>query len=253
MNDLNGLQVLVTRPEPQASALCQQIAERGGQGMAFPTIAFAGPPQPKAFEEAIKLTGEQDWLIFISPQAVLASVPAIRRAWPTFPPEVQFAAVGRGTARSLQEAGYHALYPDDWRSEGLLAMPVFQAIENKKIAIVRGHGGRELIDDTLRARGADILTVIAYQRILPQVNVRKTIDEVQQQKINVIICTSYESVHNLKMMLGDHGWSYIKDILLIVVSERIKRLADDLGFQTIWVARNASAEALLDRLADVRK
>ena len=132
MNDLQGLHILVTRPEPAANELCNLISARGGHPIHFPTIAFAPPPDESHFQESLKHLGEQDWLIFISPQAVYASIAHIRKIWPHFPDTVQWAAVGSGTAKALQQAGYHAhVFPDKGIECTLLELLEFQQVPEK--------------------------------------------------------------------------------------------------------------------------
>jgi uroporphyrinogen-III synthase len=255
--NLINLRVLVTRPEPQASELSQLIENAGGVAVNFPTIEFAPPLDMDSFHDAINHLGNQEWLIFISPHAVYASVPFIRQRWPEFPPQVKFAAVGEGTAKALFEAGYNvaAVPENQWNSEGLLAMPVFQPsqISEQKVAIIRGVGGREYLDKVLAERGARVTPVIAYQRVLPQIDVTDYLSMLKQHRIDVIVCTSFEGVRNLKILFGQTGWTYLQVLPIIVMSERIKMLARDLGFQTIWVSRNASQTAILELLVTLRK
>jgi uroporphyrinogen-III synthase len=248
MQHLFGLTILVTRPEPQGTELCRLISEQGGHAICFPTIAFAPAPNLHIFQQAVALLGEQDWLIFISPQAVYASVAPIRKVWPEFSGQTQFAAVGAGTAKALHEAGYNVIVKpfSEWSSQGLLDMPEFKAVTGKKIAIVRGVGGRELLDKVLAERGAHILPVIAYARVVPEVDIHPCLNLLEKRIIDILVCTSYEGVQNLKIMLGEAGWPYIKDLPLVVMSERIKMLAHNLGFQTIWVTHNASQTAILE-------
>jgi uroporphyrinogen-III synthase len=249
--DLHGLRILVTRPEPKGSELCSLIERHGGHAIHFPTIVFTPPPGPDLYQQAIHTLGDQDWLIFSSPQSVYTSIPAIRKEWPQFPPQVKFAAVGAGTVAALHEAGYTAaIYPTDpWSAEGLLAMAEFQSVAGNKIAIFRGEGGRGVLDQVLTIRGAQVTPVIAYRRSLPNVTICSYITLLEQQAIDMIISTSGEGVQNLKILLGNAGWPYLRKIPLLVVSERIKILARDLDFQTIWVARNARHDTILEVLA----
>ena len=251
-NTLQGLNVLVTRPGEPGDHLCKMIEQNGGQADHFPTIAFAPPPDKTAFEQGIAALGEQDWIIFVSPYAVRVSIPSIRKAWPVFPPHTQFAAVGAITAAALREAGYEAIYPHhDWSSEALIAMPEFQHLQDKKVAIIRGEGGRDVLEQELAERGARILSVVAYKRTLPlpSTTENKGLDRLDNDEIDAIVCASFESIQNLKIILGETGWPRIKNIPLVVVSERIKTLAQALGFQTIWVANNASHQAIIDILS----
>jgi uroporphyrinogen-III synthase len=251
MNNLHHLHILVTRPSLPGEALCKLIINHGGQVTHFPTIAFAPPPDIHAFQHALTLLGEQDWLIFISPQAVYASVTLIRKLWPHFPDPVKWAAVGAGTAKALNEAGYNVtIHPEkNWNSERILELPEFQSVSGKKIAIIRGVGGREILDKCLVGRGASLLPVIAYERVMPKVDTSSCFALLKQGIIDIIVCASFESVKNLKTLLGEVGWPYLKDIPVVVVSERIKSLAQDLGFRKIGVAHDASQTAMLEIMA----
>lgn len=239
--------VMVTRPEPAGKELCDYIESHGIQTVYFPTIIFAPPLDECQFHQSIQNLSEQDWLIFVSPQSVYASVNAMQKTWPILPAGIKVAAIGEGTAKALKAAGLNALYPSQWNSEGLLALPEFCNIKNSKIAIIKGEGGRAILETTLKHRGANVSTMIAYRRVMPNLDMDSYIQLLQSKKISIIVCTSFESIQNLKKLLCTE-WSFLKEIPLIVVSERIKKLAHNLGFQTIWVASNASHEAIFARI-----
>lgn len=250
-SDLSSLYILVTRPGDAGADLCAQIEVHGGKAVHFPVIDFAPPADEQAFQESIHALGKQDWIVFNSPQSVRSAVPMMRAVWPEFPPFVKFAAVGAGTSKALHAAGYiAALYPQrEWSSEGLLAMPEFQNVSGKRIAIVRGAGGRELLEKILRERGANVTSCIAYQRILPMVNASACFQLIREKKLQVIVAGSFESVSNLLLLLGSDCWPLVKEIPLIVMSERVKKLAAESGFRTIWVTETASNSAVLDLIA----
>ncbi len=241
--------ILVTRPNPEGALLCAAINAAGGCALHYPTIAIAPPPSPTLFEQSLSALKTQDAVIFISPQAVYASRQAIAKQQ-ALPAHMPLFAIGAGTASALQAAGFSKIiYPaHDWSSEGLLALPSLQNICQQKIALIQGHGGREHLQQTLRARGAHVLAVIAYQRVLPQ-----PVAPLQQKKIATIVCTSGDSLRHLQHMVDEITWSHCKKIPLLVTAERIKMLAEDLGFQTIWVASNASHEAILNALRKGKK
>jgi uroporphyrinogen-III synthase len=257
MNDANQHKhILVTQPGERGLLLCQLIVRTGRRAMHFPTIAFAPPRDLHAFKLSLFSLQEQEWAIFVSKQAVFATLSMMRELNLSFPETLKLAAVGGVTAKVLQQvSGRDVLYPkDNWHTEGLLALPSFQAVDDKKIAIIRGEGGLLLLDKTLAKRSAKVSPVIAYRRTLPTIDVKPCLDAIQRGCIQAIICLSFEAVCNLQTLLNVENQSrnplqLLNKIPLIVASERIKSLARNLGFQTICVARNGSEEALFEVLS----
>ncbi|OGT43424.1 MAG: hypothetical protein A3F42_03195 [Gammaproteobacteria bacterium RIFCSPHIGHO2_12_FULL_37_34] len=251
---LHDLNILVTRPYPSGAKLCELIKSQGGCAIHLPTLAFAPPKNSSKFIASIRKLSQQNWLIFISPQAVYASLPVLRQEWRALLPSIKLACIGIGTMKALHQAGYlHVLYPKKkWNSEGLLALPEFQSLNKQKIAIIRGEKGRDQLEQTLKKRGARVLPIIAYRRIIPEIEIHPYQMLLKQQTIDSIIATSNNGIVNLTKMMGKALHTRLLDIPLVVISERIKELAHHLGFQTIWVAHNASHEAILELLAKKR-
>ncbi|OGT56064.1 MAG: hypothetical protein A3F43_02055 [Gammaproteobacteria bacterium RIFCSPHIGHO2_12_FULL_42_10] len=236
----------MTRPSLVGEELCQLIRRHGGLATHCPAMAFESLIQNRVVQEHIKALGGQDWIIFNSPQAVFQSISAIRAMWPHFPKTLQIAAIGRGTEKALQDAGYtvSAVPVVRWSSEGLLQLPIFQQLVGKRIAIIQGEGGLGLLAQALPSRGATVTVVACYRRLLPERLMEPCHALLNAHQIDVAVLTSGEGVRNMKQVFGQ----IIQALPLIVPSERIKQLALDLGFQIIWVARNASHSAVLDAL-----
>lgn len=246
-DNLHDIRILVTRPKPQGEELCAKIEELGGKPIYFPTIEIKPIHNPDLFHQYIESLAEYEWIIFISPQSVLHSVPWVRQQ----PNKTKLAAIGAGTAHALQTAGFtNITHPtDEWTSEGLLKLPCFQAVSGKKIMLVRGAGGREFLAETLALRGALVTHWIVYERVLPVS--QSTIDE---RQIDVIVCTSGESLRNLIRILAtdSHRLHYDSPVLftipLIVISPRLVELAHELGFKKVLLSANASHNAIIETI-----
>ena len=255
MQNLNGLTVMVTRPKPQGEILCGHIQAAGGCAIYFPTIEIHPPKDTAAFEKNIAALDQYAWVIFSSPQAVYHSAQAIHHHWPQFPPTVKVAALGGGTAEALRQAQLPIdIYPIEthWHSEGLLDNHSFQNLFGKKIALISGEGGRDFLEKTLITRGASVTVIISYQRCLPDLKktaINNSIKLLQAHRITIIICTSGEILHNLKLLL-ESAWPELRKIPLIVISARMALLAKQLAFETIILAKNGSLDALMDTLKD---
>lgn len=232
--NLAGMRVWVTRPKPLGDALSALIDKCNGQAIYFPTIDIEPIPIP-----SWDLTSF-DWIIFISPQAVLQYL--ARKV--KLPPSLKIAAIGAGTAQVLRDANIPVdVFPkEDWHSEGLLQLPEFQTVKNQKIAIISGQGGRATLMDELSKRGAIVSKIEIYRRVLPKVSQLP-------EKVDVIVCTSNESVTHLKKLTSDQK---ILTTPLIVISERMQIHAREAGFQKIFLANNASHHAILDALEQVK-
>lgn len=249
-SSLCHLTVMVTRPKPQGEELCKLIQQAGGRAIYFSTLEIAPPKDSITFSQQITALDRYDWLIVVSQHAVYQSAELIHARWPIFPEKLKIAAVGESTAKALQAANLPVhIYPhDNWSSEGLLYLPVFQKMVGKKIALLRGEGGRELLADELIKRGAELTRIIAYHRRLPTLPLQKYRDLLQANEIDIIICASCESMRNLKSLLGEASWPKVWTVPLLVTSQRIATQAEKLGYKTIFLTDHAQHHAILQAL-----
>ncbi|MCL5669490.1 MAG: uroporphyrinogen-III synthase [Gammaproteobacteria bacterium] len=247
---LQGVGVLVTRPAQQAAELRELIEEQGGKALMFPVLEIVAAAESKELLDLIDRLDEFDIAVFISANAVDKALSLIlaRRALPA---HLQLAVVGNSTAKQLQEFGMHAdiIPARGFNSEALLALPEMQEVHGKNIVIFRGAGGRELLAQSLRERGACVEYAEVYQRARPQVDVSVLLEELRQNKVQVVTATSSEAVHNLLEMAGEEGAVRLRALPLVVLSARIAEEARRLGFKSVTVARLADDEALAEAVA----
>lgn len=235
MTGLAGKGILVTRPREQAQALIERLQAVGARAIIFPAIEIVPPIDVAHLQQVMNRLVEFDWLVFISPTAVshfflvLGSrgLPALSRV----------AAVGGGSARALQQRGVeNVVYPQGGAdSEALLALPAMQSMAGQKILIVRGEGGRELLAETLRARGAQVEYAECYRRQRPVADARPILAEFNQGGIDAVTATSGEGVHNLFALLGDAGEEQLRDTPWFVPHARIAETARKLGVRQVVV------------------
>lgn len=246
---LGGRSVLVTRPIHQADALCEAIAEAGGRPVRFPTLEISGPADPAAVQQQMERAAAYQLLIFISANAVEYAFDLLPDSLPL---AQQIAAVGSATAAALRERGLDpTLVPaDHFDSESLLALPQLQAMQGKRVLIIRGNGGRELLADTLRQRGASVDYAEVYQRRLP-VRSADNLIAGWSRLVDIVTVTSREVFDNLLKMLGEAGLPLLQQTPLVVVSERLAEHAASRGCGHIQLATNASDQALLDALCEL--
>lgn len=241
--NLQGIKVLVTRPRHQAASLADAIEKAGGEAIIFPVIDIR--PTPLA-QWQLPDWYHVDWVIFVSSNAVLYFNEQLS---PVVGNAIRYAAVGAGTAKAMRQAGLTVdLAPaEKVGSEGLLNQPQWQDMQGQHVVIVRGKGGRELLADTLRARGATISYMEVYERCLPVVRHEQC---EQALTADCVLCTSVAGVDNLCTLLGD-ACNRLLDKPLIVLSDRIRQHAVELGFKHVFVTKDASDKALMMQLTEM--
>jgi uroporphyrinogen-III synthase len=85
-----------------------------------------------------------------------------------------------------------------------------------------------------------------YKRSVPSTNNTEVISLLEQQKLDIITATSGEALQNLLIMLDAAHHRQLFTLPLVVVSDRIKHIAAELGFKRIAVACSPSDEAILE-------
>lgn len=239
---LQGIGVAITRPTGQAEKLTQLIQDAGGHVIPFPLIEIAPLKDYADFEKTIRHIADFDWIIFISSNAVHNGMPFLIKQG--IPKSLQFAAIGPTTAQTLANFGIaQVLIPEGrFDSESFLSLPDMHAMQGKKVMIVRGIGGRELLANSLIARGASVSFGECYQRINPQKNCDVLIDAINKKRLHQIVVTSSEAMRYLLDMAGDCDW--LKKITLCVNHARVGESAAEKGL-TVKMAEAPGDSAML--------
>ncbi|NIR97782.1 MAG: uroporphyrinogen-III synthase [Gammaproteobacteria bacterium] len=248
---LAGLGVVVTRPAAQAEPLCARIEARGGKAIRFPTLAIEPPEDPQSATAAVEQLGRYDMAVFVSPNAVSYATALVRERGVPWPRGMRVAAVGRTTAEALRAAGHppDAVPAGRYDSESLLECNELRTVAGKHVVIFQGSGGRELLAQILRARGAHVTIAEVYRRVRPRVDPDALLARWRSGEVDIATATSNEALRNLYDMLGNAGRGLLLATPLAVFSERCAALARELGFQhTPIVAEVASDEALVQAL-----
>jgi len=249
---LSGKKILVTRPEHQSANLCQMIESLHGIAIRFPTIEI----QPMNLE-AGSLAKDQllmtlDIAVFVSRNAVIHAQRACPKLIEMLRKKTVLAA-GQGTARCLTALGlYHVMYSqEDGGSEALLGLPALSEVKDKEILIVRGQGGREWLKERLTSKGARVRYLEVYRRRKPDIS------QAQLEKIwhdggpDAVIITSMEGLTNLVEVIPAARRMELHKTTLVVMSERIKQQAVNLGFNQVAVAPENRDSALVEALMNL--
>ena len=231
---LAGAGVLVTRPVRQAAGLVRRLAALGATPIVWPAIVILPPADPAALAHVQSNLASYDIAVFVSANAVEFGVGDPAR-WPA---SLVAFAPGPGTAEALAAVGVPGARMPAKRfdSEGLLALPELQDVNGKRAIVFRGDGGRDLLGDTLRARGAHVDYVGCYRRAAPQSGAEGLIAALRDARVHAVTITSSEGLDNLLAALGDADRASLAKLPVFVPHPRIGEHARDRGLTAIATA-----------------
>lgn len=226
---LTGTGVLVTRPAGQSRDLIEAIEAAGGTAFRLPVIEIAARNQD-ALREELAAIATPDIVIYVSRNAVIYGEPAIAA---TQAGKAAVAAIGPATRAALEDAGHTiSIYPDDgFDSEHLLLHAAFENIGDRNVLIIRGTDGRELLADTLRARGATVSYLAAYERVTakPDADTLAGLARAWRRgDIDVVLVMSVDSLTRLLDILPTNCRGLLEKSWLVTPSQRVIQTAHEL-------------------------
>ncbi len=245
MARLTGIGVLVTRPEHQAQHLCQLIEAEGGTAVRFPALAIKPRADRAAVRAAVGPADRYDLVIFISANAARYGVDLLEQRR-----DIRLAALAAPTASALNSAGYRvSLMPADGAdSEALLAMPQLAHMSGQRVLIVRGVGGRELLAETLVARGAHVQYAEVYTRepAHPSPGVQSQVEQLWRQGgVRAYSATSVELLEALVGIVTQRCRELMDSTAILTGSRRVADAAIRLGLGSPLILADGPDDAAL--------
>jgi len=197
MPALHGIGVLVTRPEQQAIPLCRLLEIQGAGTFRLAPVEIKPLERGRGLAARLGALEDFDLIVFVSANAVRFGAELLQQKR-----ELTLAAVGPATAHALNQAGYRvAVQPSlGFDSESLLRHPRLEHVAGHRILLIKGSGGRELLEDELKRRGAEVVGAEVYERV-PAIPSASELAALQEHfaagAIHVVTATSVELARSL--------------------------------------------------------
>lgn len=257
MPALAGKRILLTRPAGQNESLAAALQAHGAATCCLPLIEIVPPDDADAAALQALAPHLADFALafFVSPNAVAHALRLLPRAcWPA---GARVATVGPGSAKALHDAGFsEVIVPQTgFDSEAVLALPAFAAarVAGRRVLILRGNGGRELLAETLSARGAQVTLRTCYRRRAPALQAGPLLKAASEGGLQAIVFSSSEAVSNLAQCLGANMRGLLQAAPVFVPHARIAQRVRELGgFELIETGPGDAGllTALLARLGE---
>lgn len=242
-NPLAGWYVISLRPLNQHGGVRRAAARLGARVLAISTLRLQPLEAGAALREALRC----ERVIATSPAAVRlahAQRPlAMRRGQRWF-------ALGAGSAAALRRAGVGDVSTPTQGSdsEALLALPELRELRGRRVGLLTAPGGRGLLAEQLRARGARLAIAQVYQREERPVPPARLRALAALGTRSALLLTSSEAFAPLWRALPEPARARLRQRPCIVASERLAAHAQALGFEQVLRADAARPASLLAAL-----
>lgn len=145
----------------QATSLCGLLESAGAMPVRLPAIDIEPDGDLALLRRRLGPIDAFDLIIFTSANAVRFGVPLLERRQ-----DLMLAAIGPATARALDAAGHAVtVVPQGgFDSESLLRHPRLEGALARHVLLVKGLHGRELLEEQLTRRGAQVAVATVYRR-----------------------------------------------------------------------------------------
>lgn len=250
---MSGWRLLLTRPAEECAALAASLAEQGVQGSSLPLLAIEPLPETPEQRSRILDLDRYHAVLVISKPAARLGLERLDRYWPQPLHGQPWFAVGAATGALLDAYGVDACWSVQGAdSEALLALPRLAealARPDPRVLILKGQGGRELLAETLRARGVAVDELVLYRRHCPVYPPGTLAERVESERLNGLVVSSGQGLESLHALAAE-AWSELRRLPLFVPSGRVAEQARRLGADCVVDCRGASAAALLAALRE---
>jgi uroporphyrinogen III methyltransferase / synthase len=253
---LFGKRVLVTRPVHQAGSLSQLLRDEAADPIEAPTIRIAPPSDPTPLRQAVARLDDYRCVVLTSRNGVERLFEEIRAQGGDARRlgRARVVAIGPKTAQALASRGVIAdRTPDEYRgeaaAEAVLAELGAEEARGARILLPRAREAREVLPERLRAAGAQVDVVEAYQTLPPEPEAVQRIRAlVAERTIDVVTFTSSSTVRNLVDVLGPDAAAQLGRAMVASIGPITTQTAQELGLRVDVTAREYTTAGLVAAL-----
>ncbi len=217
---LAGTRILVGRARHQAGSLCASLRSLGASVIEIPFIEIRRPESYVPLDTALKNIKSYDWLILTSANGVEAMWERVRKLRITRRTlkRLKIAAIGPATKKAIVKHGLKVkMVPEEYVAESVVK-GLREEVNGKRVVLIRAKVARDVIPDELRAAGAEVDVVEAYETVVPErsrARLRALMKNAARRP-HVVTFTSSSTAKNFAELLGDatagsRGGAWLKE------------------------------------------
>jgi uroporphyrinogen III methyltransferase/synthase len=247
---LSGKRIAIPRAAEQAKDTAAAVRERGAAALVLPMIEIAPAPDQARLARAVAELSSYDWVLLTSSNGVerlrleLARSGRDARAFGS----ALVGVIGPKTGEALERLGIKAdVVAQEFVGEGLAAAVLARGVP-RRVLLLRAEVARDALPDALRARGAEVDVVVAYQTRALSASGDELALGIEQRKVDAMLFTSSSTVTATLEALGERGRELLSRITLASIGPVTSRTLASVGLEPTLQADVYTVEGLLDTL-----
>jgi uroporphyrinogen III methyltransferase/synthase len=233
---LFGRCIVVTRPRAQAAGFIEALTDLGADVLPCPTIEIVPPASWAPLDAAIERLASYDWLVLTSVNGVAMFFDRLRERQRDIRAlhRARVAAVGSETAAAIAARGLQVdIVPEEFRAEAVAAAICRAGVAGTRVLLPRAAVAREILPVTLRAAGATVDEVPAYETIPARVDLGELRDRLGRGAVDLVTFTSSSTVRNFVALLGHDATALLGGVPAACIGPITAETARGFGLEVV--------------------
>jgi uroporphyrinogen III methyltransferase / synthase len=240
---LSGLKIILTRESEDNITLKEILRQRGAAVIELPATETR-PVDPLNEKEVLTKWNDIGWTVFTSRKAVRFFMDWIKKIVAEVPPNSKFAAVGKGTSRSLFSAGVNAdLVPEIENGEHL-GKTLAEKSPPALSLFPQARGATKTAQAELRKASWGILELEIYETISRSLNDRELTE--LGKGADLAFIASPSALQSFSS--NSRALSALLKIPVLPIGETTRRMAIELSLTTLSPPKDTGLPAILEAM-----
>lgn len=243
---LFGQKIAITRAAEQAGELRHRLEALGADVLEQPAIEIRDAQDLAPLDAALDRVSAFDWVVFSSANGVVKFFERLKARGrdARVLGATKLAVIGPGTAAKLVEYDLVTdLIPPDYRAESL-ATALSAHAEGKQILLIRASRGREVLAEVLRAAGAFVEQVVAYDSLDVTCAESRVLELLEAGKLDWMTVTSSAIAKSLVALFGDK----LRNTKLASISPITSDVLRELGYAPAVEAKEYTMPGVVEAI-----
>lgn len=248
---LTGKKVLLTREERDNAGFADLIREAGGEPVSIPMIGFRPRDLDDKEKEILANLQQYDWLVLTSKNGVDFFFRQVEKEIRL--PDI--AVIGTKTKEALEQYGHVPQFvPSQFVAECFVEELIPGLANDVKVLVVKGNLARDLIADSVRAKGHICDEVILYENAMPESSEEKLCEAIKNEQLDILTFASSSAVRHFMQVVEKHELrSFISHCVIACIGPIAQKTAEQHGLHVQICAQPYTIEGLVASLIDYRE